>query len=96
MKKPTNIENYTEAAEILKAIGHPIRLQILVVLCKSQHHVNELSECLDIPQSIISQQLRILRMKELVVATRKNGFAYYKIAKPRLRELLDCLAQCQS
>ena len=96
MKSASNIEDFVVAAEVLKAIAHPTRLQILVALCNRSRHVNDLSEVLGLPQSIVSQQLRILRMKDLVVATRKNGFAYYQITKPKLRDLIDCLAQCQS
>ena len=96
MKGASKIDNFEVAAEILKAVAHPIRLQILVALCKESRHVNDLSEYLGVAQSIVSQQLRILRMKDLVAATRKNGFAYYSITKPKLRDLIDCLAQCQS
>lgn len=96
MKKSSKIENFAVAAELLKAIANPTRLRILVALCDRSFHVNELSEHLGLAQSIVSQQLRILRMKELVVATRKNGFAYYEIIQPKLRDLIDCLQQCQS
>lgn len=90
------IDDFIEAAEILKAIAHPIRLRLLVVLCETQYHVNELSERLKTPQSIVSQQLRILRMKNLVAATREEGFAYYRIVRPQLKDLIRCLAQCQA
>lgn len=96
MKKNYPIENFEEAAEMLKAVAHPLRLRILVALCEEEHHVNELAQRLDMPQSIISQQLRILRMKSLVAATRENGYAYYQITQPHLRDLLECLADCQS
>lgn len=57
-------------------------------------HVNAMAEALECQQAVISQQLRILRMRGLVQATRVNGFANYELAEPRLRELLRCMEGC--
>lgn len=82
------------AAEMLKALGHPIRLRIVATLCRGERHVNELAEELDTPQAIISQQLRILRMNGLVAASRSRGHARYRIAEPGLNNLVRCLEGC--
>lgn len=84
----------TIAAEILKAIAHPVRLRIVALLCGSPRNVTSLAEQLEVPQAIVSQQLRILRMKDLVGVTRQGGFATYWIAEPHLREMLGCLSNC--
>lgn len=81
-------------ADILKAVAHPIRLRIIALLVREPHHVNSLAEILGCNQSIISQQLRILRMKELVRVRRKKGFAFYELAEPGLVELVKCVEQC--
>ena len=83
-----------EAAEVLKAIAHPLRLRIIAILCEGEEHVNGLAERLDVPQSIVSQQLRILRMRELVQATRENGFSKYSLAEPHLRKIIACMEGC--
>jgi len=85
-----------ETAEILKALSHPARLLIVAQLCGREAHVSDLAASLNVPQSLVSQQLRILRMAGLVASSRKGGFAVYRLAQPRLVELLHCLEGCRS
>jgi ArsR family transcriptional regulator len=81
-------------ADVLKAVAHPLRLRIVALLCRGDRHVNELAERLGTPQPIVSQQLRILRSNGLVAATRQDGFAWYRIAEPALRDLVCCMERC--
>jgi DNA-binding transcriptional ArsR family regulator len=81
-------------AEVLKAVAHPLRLRIVALLCEGEAHVGALAERLDTPQPIVSQQLRILRARRLVDATRESGFARYRLAEPALRELVGCMEKC--
>jgi len=83
-----------QCVEILKAVAHPLRLRIVAVLCDGDQHVNGLCEQLAAPQSVVSQQLRILRMRQLVSATRRAGFAWYSLAEPRLVDLVCCVEGC--
>jgi len=84
-------------AELLKAIGHPIRLRIVDILSASgPKTVGELAEILDLAQAIVSQQLRILRLHGLVAAERKGGNAFYSISEENLRNLLKCLRTCRT
>jgi DNA-binding transcriptional ArsR family regulator len=82
-------------AEVLKAVAHPLRLRIVAILCAGDEHVNALAERLDAPQPIVSQQLRILRSRGLVAATRENGFARYRLAEPALKDLVCCMEKCE-
>ena len=86
----------TEVAEIIKALSHPHRLMIVAHLRESEANVSELTAKLGLPQSLVSQQLRILRMAGLVAFSRKSGFAVYRLAQPHLVELLHCLEGCCS
>jgi ArsR family transcriptional regulator len=83
-----------EAAEVLKAIAHPLRLRIIAILCEGDEHVNGLAERLSVPQSIVSQQLRILRMRQLVASTRKNGHSLYRLTEPHLKKVIRCMEDC--
>jgi DNA-binding transcriptional ArsR family regulator len=85
-----------DLADILKALGHHARLRIIASLCDADLSVIALSERLDVPQAIVSQQLRILRMRGLVSVRRDKGFARYSLARPRLRDLISCLEHCHS
>jgi DNA-binding transcriptional ArsR family regulator len=89
-----NIDRAQHLAEMLKALAHPIRLRIIALLCQGRQHVTGLSEQLDVPQAIISQQLRILRMKGLVLVERSQGYAYYRLGEPQLENLVHCMEGC--
>jgi len=93
----TKIDNdrAERVAEVLKAVAHPLRIRIVALLCRGEHHVNGLADALEAPQPIVSQQLRILRARGLVAATRENGFARYRLAEPALRELVCCMEKCE-
>jgi DNA-binding transcriptional ArsR family regulator len=81
-------------ADVLRALGHPLRLRIVSMLADRDTHVSALAGRLAAPQAIVSQQLRILRMAGLVEVTRRNGHATYRLAEPQLRDLLACLGHC--
>lgn len=94
MRQRDVIEQAEKAAEVLKAVAHPLRLRIVALLCRGEHHVNGLAEALHAPQPIVSQQLRILRARGLVTARRENGFAQYRLAEPALKDLVGCMERC--
>jgi DNA-binding transcriptional ArsR family regulator len=76
-------------AEFFKALAHPIRIQILETLRDGERNVTELQEILSIEASSVSQQLAVLRNKN-IVDTRKAGTSvYYSVRDPALFELLD-------
>jgi DNA-binding transcriptional ArsR family regulator len=81
-------------AGILKTLGHPARLGITAALCEGRETVGELARQLGLPQAIVSQHLRILRMSGLVEASRHGGFSRYGLKQTRLRSLLRCLDGC--
>jgi ArsR family transcriptional regulator len=82
-------------AEVLKALAHPLRIRIVALLCQEgECHVNAIADRLGVKQAILSQQLRILRMRRLVDVVRASGFARYRIAEPQLRNLVRCMEGC--
>lgn len=81
---------------MLKALAHPVRLQIVMFLCGGEATVTAISDRLGVPQPIASQQLRVLRMSRLVGDERREGFAYYRILEPRLHNLVDCISGCHA
>lgn len=87
-------ETAGSVATMLKALAHPHRLRIVDLLCTGEHHVSCMVEQLDLPQAIVSQQLRILRMQGLVKSRRQDGHSLYRLAESRLHDLLSCLSGC--
>ncbi len=76
-------------AEFFKALSHPLRIRILDELRKGEVGVNDLCSRLGVEQSNLSQQLAILRNRN-ILATRKDGQSvYYSVRDPQLFVLLD-------
>ncbi len=89
-----NEGNAKPLAEMLKSLGHPLRLRIVAMLCLQDLRVGELAERLDVAPAHASQQLRILRMTGLVEVARDDGISRYRIAEPRLHTMVECMAGC--
>jgi DNA-binding transcriptional ArsR family regulator len=85
----SNFKAYTQTAEILKAIVHPVRLCILKgLLDKGKSNVTYMQECLDLPQSTVSQHLQKLRSCG-IVETERNGLEInYSVKDKRIKQLI--------
>lgn len=79
----------TFKAEFFKALAHPIRIHILDALREGERNVNELKDILNIEAANVSQQLAILRNKNLVITRKEGNSVYYAIRDPAIFELLD-------
>jgi DNA-binding transcriptional ArsR family regulator len=76
-------------AEFFRALAHPVRIRILEALVPGEMSVGEIQRQLDLEQSLVSQQLSILRAKN-IVASRKDGTTVrYSLRDPLLGSLLD-------
>ncbi len=82
-------------AEVLKAVAHPLRLRLVAILCRGEENVTALAEKVGASQAIVSQQLRILRGRGLVAASREGGFARYRLVEQNLRGLVRCMENCE-
>lgn len=80
-----------EAVELLKAIAHPSRIQIILALLSGKKlNVNEIVNIVQIPQSTVSQYLGKLRGK--VVTSKRNGLeVYYHISNPKIAQISNIL-----
>jgi ArsR family transcriptional regulator len=76
-------------AEIAKALGDPIRLQLVDVLRKHAGKVCvcELIPLFDVGQSTVSHHLRVLRKAGIVDSEREGLWAYYYVNPDALEEL---------
>jgi DNA-binding transcriptional ArsR family regulator len=83
-------------AEVLKGLSHPDRLRIVATLCEGERNVGDLAKRLGLRPAAVSQHLSILRMRGLVATQRRQGFACYRIAIPKLRQLVRCLEGCRT
>jgi DNA-binding transcriptional ArsR family regulator len=76
-------------AEFFKALGHPIRLVILEQLADGEKSVNELQVALSMDQSSVSQQLAVLRTRNIVETRRDGTTVYYRVRDPLIFQLLE-------
>jgi DNA-binding transcriptional ArsR family regulator len=76
-------------AEFFKALAHPIRVRVLEILVRGGRSVHELQEALGLDQPTVSQQLAVLRAKNIVEARKEGTGVRYTVRDPVLRDLLD-------
>lgn len=76
-------------AEFFKALAHPIRIRILEILVSGARGVHELQKALGVDQPTVSQQLAVLRAKNIVEAHKEGTTVRYTVRDPSLRELLE-------
>ncbi|MFH1279257.1 MAG: metalloregulator ArsR/SmtB family transcription factor [Candidatus Eisenbacteria bacterium] len=73
-------------AEFCKTMANTKRLMILALLARREMNVGEIAEALETPGSNISQHLRVLRDKNVVLARKNGQMVYYRLADPRIME----------
>jgi len=77
-----------QMAESFKALSDPTRLQILALLFTGEHAVGDLADHLDVSQSAVSHQLRILRALDIVRYHKEGREVYYSLADDHVRDIL--------
>jgi DNA-binding transcriptional ArsR family regulator len=75
-------------AEFFKALAHPLRIRILELLLARERSVQELQAELSLDQPVASQQLAVLRAKNIVGARKEGTTVRYAVRDPQLGELL--------
>jgi len=84
---PQQVANFK--AEFFKALAHPIRIRIVDCLRGGEKGVNELSEMLHLGPANVSQQLAILRVRNIVTGRKSGSSVFYSVSDPALFRLLD-------
>lgn len=85
--------NFEQIAELLRALAHPVRLQILNAVRAAELSVGEVEEVTGIGQPGLSQQLAVLRKAELVVAQRTGKQVFYRVDAERMQALARILGE---
>lgn len=79
----------TATGRLLKGFADETRLRILCLLRGPEVCVHEIVDVLDVSQSAISHQLRVLRDARLVASRREGRHVYYRLADRHVREMLE-------
>ena len=84
-----------KAANMLKAIAHPVRIAILKHLEEGKKlSVSEIHEILDIEQSTTSHHLGILKDKGVLCSKREGKNTFYFLKHDILSQIINCLEIC--
>ena len=75
-------------AESFKALADPTRLRILALLFDGERGVSDLADHLEVSQSAVSHQLRILRTLDIVRYRKDGREVFYDLADDHVRDIL--------
>jgi ArsR family transcriptional regulator len=75
-------------ADFFRALAHPVRIRILETLESGERSVQELQQALDLEQPIVSQQLAILRSRNIVTPRKVGTTVRYALSDPLITKLL--------
>jgi DNA-binding transcriptional ArsR family regulator len=81
----------THAAEVLKAVAHPLRLMIVEALQEGERSVGEIADALGEKQAITSQQLNLMKDKGVLASRREGAKVFYRIQNQNVIRVLDCV-----
>jgi len=86
-----NGSKFIQKSELLKAISHPIRLCIVKGLMEKESNVTNIQECLDLPQSTVSQHLFKLKVAGIIKGKRKSLEISYRVINEDVRKIINML-----
>ena len=78
-----------DLAELFKVFGDSTRIKIICSLFESEMCVCDLSVLLNISQSAISHQLRVLKSARLVKFRRAGKVIYYSLDDEHIKQIFD-------
>ena len=85
------MQNYDREAEILKVLGHPVRLKIIAGLISQTCNVKKIWECLALPQATVSQHLALLKNKGIIEGQREGVEVFYHVVSNEARRIVQSL-----
>ena len=81
-------KKFTVEAEVLKVLGHPIRLKIVAGLCAHECNVKHIWECLGLPQATVSQHLALLKNKGIIEGKREGVEVHYSVINEFAKKII--------
>ncbi|MDD5675803.1 MAG: metalloregulator ArsR/SmtB family transcription factor [Chitinivibrionales bacterium] len=78
-------------ANILKALGHPIRFCIVEGLLAGEQNVGTMTHCTSVPQPTVSQHLNVLKAAGILKAERIGNEMHYSVCSAEARKIAAAL-----
>jgi DNA-binding transcriptional ArsR family regulator len=82
---------HKQKAEILKALGHPIRFCIVEGLLAGERNVATMVDCTGVPQPTVSQHLNILRSAGIIEGQRDGNQIFYSVCSSEAKRIVGAL-----
>ena len=89
MEKELQMEFVQEMAEFFKIFGDGTRIRVLQTLMEGEKNVGDLAEVLEMSQSAVSHQLRVLRQNDLVKYRKEGKVVFYSLDDEHVEEVLQ-------
>lgn len=89
LEKQPKEENLYDLAELFKVFGDSTRIRILYALVESELCVGDMAQILNLSQSAVSHQLKILKDAKLVKFRRDGKIIFYALDDDHVRNILS-------
>lgn len=81
-------QHYDHIAEMLKTMGHTLRISIIKLLCDNKKlSVTEIFTALGVEQAVASHHLRLLKSAGIVAAKKDGKHSYYYISNAVIKKI---------
>ena len=92
-----SVETVREAAEVLRCIGHPMRLRIVELLeTAGELNVSAIRENVGLEQAVASQHLGLMRDKGILASRREGVQVFYRLLDEKVTQVIECLRSCDA
>ena len=78
-----------ELADLFKVFGDSTRLRVMVTISDAEMAVSDIADSLQMEQSTISHQLRVLRQNKLVRVRREGKQMYYTLDDDHVKKIIE-------
>ena len=85
------LDVYNKKADILKAVAHPVRLCIVKGLLENQCNVTKIQNCLNLPQSTVSQHLGKLKAAGIIEGERNGLEICYRVVNEDIKKIIAAM-----
>ena len=86
--------DFQNKADLLKALGHPVRLKIIKGLIENEKigcNVNKMVENLSLPQSTVSQHISILKKIGIIVPKKTGASTCYVVVSTLVKKIIKLI-----
>jgi ArsR family transcriptional regulator len=80
--------SYEKVSERLKALAHPARLKMVTGLLKDECNVAQIQKALGLPQSTISQHLRVLKNADIIKGRKEGTKTCYRVIDEQVKKIV--------